>query len=87
MITSMVGLRKLKSVIHSVVNFFLSPYQPTSININGFIIESSNPEKLLGITFDSDFEFEEQIAKNCMLYLEFYNIYHNAKRRIYSKRL
>ena len=35
-------------------HFFLSPYQHTSININGSVIKSSNSEKLLGIAIDSD---------------------------------
>ena len=62
-------------------HFFLSPRQHTSININASVIKRSNSEKLLGITIDSDFTFEEQIntnveklAKNCMRYLEFHNI-------------
>ena len=35
--------------------------QHTSININGSVIKSSNCEKLLGMTIDSDFAFEERI--------------------------
>ena len=35
------------------------------ININGSVIESSNSEKLLGITIDSDFTFEEHINTLC----------------------
>ena len=31
------------------------------ININGSVIKSSNSEKSLGITIDSDFTFEEHI--------------------------
>ena len=38
----------------SKCHFFLSPYQHTSININGSVIKSSNSEKLLRITIDSD---------------------------------
>ena len=71
-------------------HFFLSPRQHTSININASVIKRSNSEKLLGITIDSDFPFEEQIntnveklAKNCMRYLEF----HNIKSGCYSKLL
>ena len=45
----------------SKYHFFLSPYQHTSISINGSVIKSSNFEKLLGITIDSDFTFEEHI--------------------------
>ena len=43
--------------------FFLSPYQHTSININGSVIKSSNSEKKLGITINSDFRFEEYIIR------------------------
>ena len=42
----------------SKCHFFLSPDQHTSININGSVINSSNSEKLLEITIDSDFTFE-----------------------------
>ena len=42
---------------------FSSPHQHTLININGSVIKSSNSEKLLGITIDSDFTFEEHINK------------------------
>ena len=49
----------------SKCHFFLSPYQHTSININGSVIKSSNSEKLLGITIDSDFTFEEHINTLC----------------------
>ena len=45
--------------------FFLSPYQHTSININGCVIKSSNSEKLLRITIDSYFTFEEHINMLC----------------------
>ena len=41
--------------------FFVSSYQQTSININRSVIKSSNSEKLLGITIDNDFSFEEHI--------------------------
>ena len=75
----------------SKCDFFWSPYQHTSININGSVINSSNSEKLLGITIDSDLTFEihyvEKLAKNCMRYLEFHNIYHNTKSGFYSKHL
>ena len=49
----------------SKCHFFLSPFQHTSININGSVIKSSNSEKLLGITIDSDFTFEEHINTLC----------------------
>ena len=59
----------------------LSSHQHTSININASVIKRTNSEKLLGITIDSDFTFEEHIntnveklAKNCMRYLKFHNI-------------
>ena len=42
----------------SEYHFFLSPYQHTSI-------KSSNSEKLLAITIDSDFTFEEHINTLC----------------------
>ena len=42
-----------------------SPYQHSSIKINGSVIKSSNSEKLLGITIDSDFTFEEHINTLC----------------------
>ena len=49
----------------SKCNFFLSPYQDSLIKINGSVIKSSNSEKLLGITIDSDFTFEEHINTLC----------------------
>ena len=49
----------------SKYHFFLSPYQHSSINIDGSVIKSSNFEKLLGITIDSDFTFEEHINTLC----------------------
>ena len=49
----------------SKCHFFLSPYQDTSININGSVIKNSNSEKLLGITIDSDFTFEEHVNTLC----------------------
>ena len=45
--------------------FFLSPYQSAAINIDGSIIESSNLQKLLGITIDSNFTFEKHINNLC----------------------
>ena len=46
---------------------FLSPYQHTSINIKSAlsVIKSSNSEKILGITIDSDFAFGEHINMLC----------------------
>ena len=49
----------------SKYHFFLSPYQHSLININESVIKSSNSEKLLGITIDSDFTFEEHINTLC----------------------
>ena len=45
--------------------FFLSRYQHISIIINESAIRSSSSEKLLGITIDSDFTFEEHINTLC----------------------
>ena len=49
----------------SKCHLFLSPYQHTTININGSVIKSSNSEKLLGITIDSAFTFKEHINTLC----------------------
>ena len=49
----------------SKYHFFSSSYQHTSININGSVNKSSNSEKLLGITIDSYFTFEEHINTLC----------------------
>ena len=49
----------------SKCHFFLWPYQHTLININGFIIKSSNSEKWSGVSIDSDFTFEEHINMLC----------------------
>ena len=46
-------------------HFFLLPYQSATINIEGSIIKSSNSLKLLGVTIDSDFTFEEHINSLC----------------------
>ena len=50
----------------SKCHFFSSPYQHTSININGSVIKNSNSEKLLWINIDSDFTFEEHINTLCL---------------------
>ena len=42
-------------------HFFLSPYQSAIINVDGSIIKSSNSQKLLGVTVDSNFTFEEHV--------------------------
>ena len=49
----------------SKCDFFLSPYYPIPVNIQGSIIESSNCEKLLGICIDSNFSFEYRINTIC----------------------
>ena len=46
--------------------FFLSPYQPATLNIDGSIIKSSNVQKLLGVTIRSNFTFEEHISNAYM---------------------
>ena len=46
-------------------HFFVSPYQSATINIDGSIIKSSNSQKLLGVTIDSNFTFEEHINNLC----------------------
>ena len=46
-------------------HFFLSPYQSATINIDGSIIKSSNLQKLLGVTIDSNFTFEQHINSLC----------------------
>ena len=82
----------------SKCQFFLSLYQHTSININECVIKSNNFEKLLGITIDSDFTFEEHIKALChkasqklhalsRISQHFTAIYHNTKNGFYSKLL
>ena len=44
--------------------FFLSPYQPATLNDDS-IIKSSNVQKLLGVTIHSNFTFEEHINSLC----------------------
>ena len=39
-------------------HFFSSLYQSATINIDDSIIKSSNSQKLLGVTIDSNFTFE-----------------------------
>ena len=45
--------------------FFLSSYQSATKNIDGSIIKSRNWQKLLGVTIDSNFTFEEHINNLC----------------------
>ena len=42
-------------------HFFLSPYQSTTISIDVSVIKSINLQKILGVTRDSNFTFEELI--------------------------
>ena len=60
----MVQLQQLKANT-SKYHFFLSPCQPVPVNIRGFIIESINCEKLLGIYIASNFSFEYHINRIC----------------------
>ena len=46
-------------------HFFLSPYQSATINIDGSIMKSRNFQKLLGVTVDSNFTFEQHINSLC----------------------
>ena len=46
-------------------HFLLSPHQSATINIDGSIIKSSNFQKLLGVTIDSNFTFEQHINSLC----------------------
>ena len=45
--------------------FFLSPYKPVTIKIKESAIESSNSEKLLGVTIDSKLSFDDHITILC----------------------
>ena len=47
------------------MSFFLSLYQPATLNIDDSIIKSSNVQKLLGVTIRSNFTFEEHINSLC----------------------
>ena len=49
----------------SKCNFFLSPYKPVTIKIKESAIESSNSEKLLGVTIDSKLSFDDHITILC----------------------
>ena len=44
---------------------FLSPYKPVTIKIKESAIESSNSEKLLGVTIDSKLSFDDHITILC----------------------
>ena len=44
---------------------FLSSYQSAIMNIDGSIIKISNSQKLLGVTIDINFAFEEHINSLC----------------------
>ena len=65
----------------SKCHFFLSPYQHTSININGFVIKSSNCENYYWLPSivilhlkNILIRYVEKLAQNYMRYLEFHNI-------------
>ena len=49
----------------SKCHFFLSPYKPLTIKIKRSAIESSNSEKLLGVTIDSKLSFDDHITILC----------------------
>ena len=48
-----------------LLNVLFSYCPQSTININGSIIKSSNSQKLLGVTTDSNFTFQEQINSLC----------------------
>ena len=50
---------------YEYVPYYSLPYQSADINIDGSIIKNSNSQKLLGVTIDSNFTFEEQINSLC----------------------
>ena len=47
------------------MSFFLSPYKPVTIKIKESAIESSNSEKLLGVTIDNKLSFDDHITILC----------------------
>ena len=49
----------------SKCHFFLSPYKPVTIKIKESAIESSNSEKLLGVTLYSKLSFDDHITILC----------------------
>ena len=49
----------------SKCHFFLTPYKPVTIKIKGSTIESSNSEKLQGVTIDSKLSFDDHIINLC----------------------
>ena len=51
--------------IASKCHFFLSPDKPVTTKIKGSAIESSNCEKLLGVTIDSKLSFDDHITNLC----------------------
>ena len=51
--------------MHLNVIFFLSAYKPVTIKIKESAIESSNSEKLLGVTIDSKLSFDDHITILC----------------------
>ena len=51
--------------MHLNVIFFLSLYKPVTIEIKESAVESSNSEKLLGVTIDSKLSFDDHITILC----------------------
>ena len=49
----------------SKCHFFLLPYKPVTIKIKESAIESSNSEKLLGVTINSKLSFDDHITILC----------------------
>ena len=49
----------------SKCHLFLSPFSAKSINIKSSVIEGSSNEKFLGISIDSNFNFEKHINELC----------------------
>ena len=49
----------------SKCHFFLSPHKPVTIKVKESTIESSNSEKLLGVTIDSKLSFDDHITILC----------------------
>ena len=47
-------------------HLFLSLYKPVTIKIKGFAIESSNSEKLVGVTIDRKLSFDNHITNLCI---------------------
>ena len=77
-----------------LLNVLFSYCPQSTININGSIIKSSNSQKLLGVTIDSNFTFQEHInnlyrkpSQNYMRCPEYHIIYHQIRSVSCSKSL